>query len=88
MDELTIIKHKVKEILEKYSENCIGNETAIINKKYSLIDSLNIMNFICDLEKEFEINDIIIKDISLSNFNTVSTLARYILKIKRNEENE
>ena len=45
------------------------------------------MEFICELEKTFDIDDIIIKDISLANFNTVSTLASYILKIKRNEGN-
>ena len=87
MDKFAEIKFKIKNILIKYSEDYIEDDTTIINKKYSLLDSLNIMEFICELEKTFDIDDIIIKDISLANFNTVSTLASYILKIKRNEGN-
>lgn len=88
MDEFTEIKSKIKKILKKYSKEHIEDNTTIISQEYVLLDSLDIINFICELEKTFNIDDIIVKDITLINFDTVLTLTNYILKIKRNEENE
>ena len=81
------IKDKIIKILSKFNNVQINENTIIFNKSQSLMDSLNIMNFICELEDEFGINDLIIKDITLSNFDNVSKLASFISKLKRDEKN-
>ena len=89
MESKKEIEKKIIQILKQYnSEDEIDNNTSIISTNRTLIDSLNIMNLICDLEDAFQIEDLMYNDITLSNFNSVSTLVDYIYKQKGNDKNE
>ena len=89
MAEIDKIIEELQKILKKYCkyEN-INKNTIIFDKKNRLLDSLEIMNFICEIEKKFVIEDLIYEDITLDNFKTVYTLAKFILKLKEKEKNE
>ena len=89
MAEIDKIIEELQKILKKYCkcEN-INKNTIIFDKKNRLLDSLEITNFICEIEKKFVIEDLIYEDITLDNFKTVYTLAKFILKLKEKEKNE
>lgn len=89
MENLNDIIEKIKIMLKKYYDNdIIDNNTLIISKECKLLDSLNINNFICELEHTFKIEDLMYRDVTMSNFKSVYTLASYIFELKGNDENE
>lgn len=82
------IKETIIKIIQRYSNESIDDNTVIIDEEHLLIDSLNIMRFICEVEEAFQIDDLIIRDVTLSNFKSVSSLTNYILRIKGGKKYE
>lgn len=79
MSEIEISKIIVQ-ILNKYGQ--LPNADLDINEvrylELGLIDSISVINFIFELENEFEIN-LYPEDTQLNDFQTISGLARIVL---------
>ena len=71
--------HNFDEIKNAYNECVSDNNTS---------NNSNLFNEPINQQANKDIEDLIYEDITLDNFKTVYTLAKFILKLKEKEKNE